>query len=328
MSELRFFKVVTIDMHSDFNSKRIWVAGHNGMVGRMLARQLESECSEVLTCERKDVDLTNQKHVEDWIRDARPDGVIIASAKVGGILANSKYPADFIYDNLMIASNIIHASFKTGVEKLTFLGSSCIYPRDTQQPIKENQLLSGHLEQTNEWYAIAKIAGIKLCQAYRKQHGCDFISAMPTNLYGPNDNFDISSSHVIPALLRKCHEAHHSKSDTFEVWGTGAAKREFLHVADCARGIIYLHKHYSGDQHINIGTGKDISIKELCYLICKIVGYNGDIIFDKSKPDGTLRKLLDTTKINKFGWHPEISLEDGLKQTYKWYIENSADLRA
>ncbi|MCH1568334.1 MAG: GDP-L-fucose synthase, partial [Alphaproteobacteria bacterium] len=273
--------------------KRIWVAGHKGMVGRAVMRALENRNCRLLTAARSDADLTRQTDVEDWLATHKPDAVIICAARVGGILANDTYPADFIYDNLMIEANIINAAFKTGVGKLLFLGSSCIYPKDADQPMKESALLSGALETTNEWYAIAKIAGIKLCQAYRKQHGVDFISAMPTNLYGPFDNFDLQTSHVIPALMRKCHEAKQARADHMEVWGSGKVMREFLHVDDCAAGIIYLLENYSDMEHVNLGTGEDITITELAETLKKVIGFDGALTFDASKPDGTPRKLLD-----------------------------------
>jgi GDP-L-fucose synthase len=304
------------------DGKRIWVAGHNGMVGRAVVRALADYDCTVLTTERPDTDLTRQADVESWMAREKPDAVIVCAARVGGILANDTYPADFIYDNLMIETNIIHSAHQIGVEKLLFLGSSCIYPRMAAQPISEDALLQGALEPTNEWYAIAKIAGIKLCQAYRKQHGVDFISAMPTNLYGPYDNFDLQSSHVIPALLRKCHEAKQSGNDAMEVWGSGNVKREFLHVDDCAAGIVFLLQHYSDMSHVNLGMGVDVTITELAESIKKTVGFDGALRFDDSKPDGTPRKLLDTSKINALGWQPEITVEEGLASAYRWFIQH------
>jgi len=296
--------------------KRIWVAGHNGMVGRAVVRALERRDCTILTASRGEADLTRQTEVEAWMAGAKPDAVIICAAKVGGILANSTCPADFIYDNLMIEANIIRAAFEQQVEKLLFLGSSCIYPKFADQPIREDALLTGSLEATNEWYAIAKIAGIKLCQAYRKQHGCDFISAMPTNLYGPYDNFDLETSHVIPALMRKAHEAKLAGAEVMEVWGSGKARREFLHVDDCADGILFLLENYSGHEHVNLGTGSDITIRELAQMIADVVGFEGELRFDTSKPDGTPRKLLNTSRINQMGWGRRIDLKDGLKDTY------------
>ena len=273
--------------------KRVYVAGHNGMVGRAVVKALAAENCTVLKAERQDADLLRQSEVEAWMSHNKPDAVVVCAARVGGILANDTYPADFIYDNLMIEANLIKASFDCGVEKLWFLGSSCIYPKLAPQPIPEDALLTGALEPTNEWYAIAKIAGIKMCQAYRKQHGVDFISAMPTNLYGPHDNFDLQSSHVIPALMRKCHEAKLAGDATMEVWGSGKVMREFLHVEDCAAGIVFLLKHYSDMSHVNLGTGEDVTIRQLAEAITKTVGFEGSLAFDASKPDGTPRKLLD-----------------------------------
>ena len=306
------------------DGKRVWVAGHNGMVGRAVTRALAQENCTILTAERSDADLVRQADVEAWMAQNKPDAVIVCAARVGGILANDTYPADFIYDNMMIEANIIHAAFTNQVEKLLFLGSSCIYPKHADQPMREDALLTGPLEATNEWYAIAKIAGIKLCQAYRKQHGADFISAMPTNLYGPYDNFNLETSHVIPALLRKCHEAKQSGSAAMEVWGSGKVMREFLHVDDCAAGIVFLLKHYSDMGHVNLGTGTDVTIAELAEAIKKTVGFDGALRFDTSKPDGTPRKLLDTSKINAMGWQPKIDLEAGLAAAYQWFRENAA----
>ena len=301
--------------------KRIWVAGHNGMVGRAVVRALEKRDCKILIAARDEVDLTRQGEVEVWLANNKPDAVIVCAARVGGILANDTYPADFIYDNLMIEANIIHAAHKNRVEKLIFLGSSCIYPKHATQPMNETALLEGALEPTNEWYAIAKIAGIKLCQAYRKQHGADFISAMPTNLYGPHDNFDLETSHVIPALIRKCHEAKLNGSADMEVWGSGKVMREFLHVDDCAAAIVFLMENYSDMAHVNIGTGEDVTISELAETIKKVVGFDGALRFDVSRPDGTPRKLLDVTKIKGLGWHHEIRLQEGLGTVYQWFQE-------
>lgn len=299
--------------------KRIWVAGHNGMVGRAVLRALENHKCTTLTVGRKEVDLTRQIEVEAWISKAKPDAIIMCAAKVGGIVANSTYPADFLYDNLMIETNIIHAAYNQNVEKILFLGSSCIYPKFADQPIREDELLNGRLEPTNEWYAIAKIAGIKLCQAYRKQHGCDFISVMPTNLYGPFDNFNLETSHVIPALIRKFHEAKVEGKKVVEVWGSGNVRREFLHVNDCADGILFILENYSGHSHVNLGAGIDITIKELAQIISQVVGFEGDLIFNKSKPEGTPRKLLDIQEISKLGWKSQTSLLKGLRNTYNYY---------
>ena len=306
--------------------KKVWVAGHKGMVGSAVALRLDSEDCEVLTVSRSELDLRNQEAVERWMIKFRPDVVVLSAAKVGGIMANNSYPVDFLYDNLMIETNIISSAWKAGVSKLLFLGSSCIYPKFAPQPIKETALLSGPLEPTNEWYAIAKISGIMLCQAYRRQHGCDFISAMPTNLYGPNDNFDLRSGHVLPALLAKAHEAKLKRSRSFELWGTGSPRREFSHVSDLADAIIHLLKLYSGEQHVNVGFGSDLTIFELAHLIKDIVGFDGEIVFDRTKPDGTPRKLLDSSLITSMGWAPRVDLETGLRSTYNWFLENVAPL--
>lgn len=307
--------------------KRVWVAGHRGMVGSAIVRRLEGEDCEVLTAGRDRADLTDQSAVRQWMAAEKPDAIFLAAARVGGILANDTYPADFIYDNLMIEANIVEAAFRENVEKLLFLGSSCIYPKMAPQPMTEEALLTGPLEPTNEWYAIAKIAGIKLCQAYRKQHGVDFISAMPTNLYGPGDNFDLEKSHVIPALLRKAHEAKRTHASTLTVWGTGSPRREFLHVDDAADAMVHLMKSYSGDSHVNVGSGEDITILELTELVSDIVGFQGDVVQDPSKPDGTPRKLMDVSKLFDTGWRPRYSLRDGLEQTYAWFCENIESAR-
>lgn len=292
--------------------KRIWVAGHNGMVGSAIVRRLAREGCETLTVDHKTVDLIDQAATRAWIMDNKPDGIFLAAAKVGGILANDTFPADFLYDNLMIAANVIEAAHLAKVSKLLFLGSSCIYPKLAPQPIPEEALLTGPLEESNEWYAIAKIAGIKLCQAYRKQHDCDFISAMPSNLYGPGDNFDLFSSHVLPALMRKAHEAKLRGDKNIVIWGTGLPRREFLHVDDCADACVHLMKIYSDDSHVNVGTGKDLTILELTKMVCEIVGFKGEIIHDLSKPDGTPRKLMDITKLSSMGWAPSIDLKEGI----------------
>lgn len=296
--------------------KSVWVAGHRGMVGSALVRRLQSENCTVQTADRKDADLTRQEEVETWMNANRPQVVFLAAAKVGGIQANNSYPAQFLYENLMIEANIIHAAFLTGVEKLVFLGSTCIYPKLAPQPIPEEALLTGPLEPTNEWYAVAKIAGIKLCQAYRLQHGCDFIAAQPTNLYGPGDNYDLETSHVLPALLRKAHEAKVSGAETMTVWGTGNPLREFLHVDDLADAAVFLAKHYSGESHINVGSGEELSIRELAETICKVVGFEGTLKFDASKPDGTPRKLSDVSRLRELGWNRAGDLTSGLRSTY------------
>jgi len=302
---------------------RVYVAGHRGLVGSALVRHLEAEgFSNILTATRSQLDLRDQSEVSDWFVANRPDYVFLVAGTVGGILANSTRPAEFIYDNLMIHGTVVHSAHETDVNKLLYLGSSCIYPRDATQPITEEELLTGPLEGTNEWYAIAKIAGIKLCQAYRRQYGRDFISAMPTNLYGPGDNFDLDSSHVIPALMRKFHDAKHSAGpNEVEVWGTGSAYREFLHVDDLASACLYLMEHYSDDSHINVGTGVDLSIKELGETIRGVVNPDAELVWDSSKPDGTPRKLLDVSRLRSIGWAPSIELTDGLASTYQWYLD-------
>jgi GDP-L-fucose synthase len=302
--------------------KRVWVAGHRGMVGAALVRRLAQEDCEVVTAGRDSVDLTRQAEVEAWLADTRPQAVLLAAAKVGGILANATYPAAFLYENLAIETNIIHASHKVGVEKLLFLGSSCIYPKFAAQPITEDALLTGALEPTNEWYAIAKIAGLKLAEAYRKQHGVDFISAMPTNLYGPGDNFDLTSSHVLPALIRKAHEARLSGAIELTIWGSGTPRREFLHVDDAADALVFLLKSYSGDQHVNVGSGTDVTILELAERVARVVGFEGRIALDTSKPDGTPRKLMSGDKLARLGWQPRIELESGIRATYDWFVNN------
>src|ERR1044071_6804930 len=306
------------------SGKRVWVAGHRGMVGAGLVRQLEKENCTILTGGRDRLDLRDGHAVKSWMKANAPQAVILAAAKVGGIVANDSRPADFIYDNLAIEMNIIHAAHETGVGKLLFLGSSCIYPKLAPQPIAESALLTGPLEPTNEWYAIAKIAGLKLCQAYRRQHGRDFISAMPTNLYGPGDNFDLTSSHVIPALMRKAHEAKAKGAKSMTIWGTGRPRREFLHVDDCASALIFLLKHYSDDSHVNVGSGNDVTIDELAQLVMQAVGFTGALEHDTSKPDGTPRKLMSNEKLASMGWSPKIPLNEGLKSTYQWFLENRA----
>ncbi len=301
--------------------KRVWVAGHRGMVGSAIVRRLASEGCEVVTAGREVVDLKRQDQVQTWMAQEKPDAIFLAAAKVGGILANDSFPADFLYDNLMIEANIIEAAHREGVAKLLFLGSSCIYPKFAEQPIHEDSLLTGALEPTNEWYAIAKIAGIKLAQAYRKQHGRDFISAMPTNLYGEGDNFDLNSSHVMPALIRKAHEAKLAGAENITIWGTGTPRREFLNADDCADACVFLMKTYSDFEHVNVGSGEDITILELAQRVCEVVGFEGDILTDTSKPDGTPRKLMSASKLRQLGWMPSIALEEGLKMTYRWFLD-------
>ena len=308
------------DTAFELAGRRVFVAGHRGMVGSAIVRRLAGENCEVLTVSHSELDLIDQGAVREWMGRMRPDVVVVAAAKVGGILANDSLPADFLYDNLMIEANLIEAAFRTGVDKLLFLGSSCIYPRLAAQPIREDALLTGPLEPTNEWYAVAKIAGIKLCQAYRRQHGADFISAMPTNLYGPGDNYDAQSSHVLPALIRKAHEARQSGAGQIEIWGTGMPRREFMHVDDLADACVFLLRHWSGDSHVNVGTGSDVTILEAAQLVMAAVGFAGKIVTDPTKPDGTPRKLMDSSLLASLGWTPRISLEDGIADAYRHYL--------
>ena len=301
----------------DLSGKRVWVAGHRGMVGSALVRRLEEEGCTLVTARRDEVDLTDPHQTDAFVEQSKPQAVFVAAAKVGGILANDTYPADFLDINLMIAANTVRSAHRHGVEKLLMLGSSCIYPREASQPITEDALLTGPLEPTNEAYAIAKIAGIKLCQAYRRQHGCDFISAMPCNLYGPGDTYDLQNSHVIPALIQKARDARNSGQDSLEIWGTGAPRREFLHSDDCADALVYLMKTYSGAEHINVGAGEDIPIADLARLIMDIAGLSGDVRLDTSKPDGTYRKLMDSSALKALGWSPRISLREGLKGVWR-----------
>jgi GDP-L-fucose synthase len=306
------------------HGKRVWVAGHRGMAGSAIVRRLAAEGCEVLTASRQEADLRRQDQVEAWMAKTRPQAVFMAAATVGGILANSTYPAKFLYDNLAIETNVIHAAWQAGVEKLLFLGSSCIYPRLAPQPMTEEQLLTGPLEPTNEWYAIAKIAGIKLCQAYRREHGCDFISAMPTNLYGPGDNYDAQSSHVAAAMQVKVHHAKLTSAPTIEIWGTGTPRREFLYVDDLADALIFMMKHYSGESHLNVGTGSDGTIRDLAELVAKVAGWKGEFVYDRSKPDGMPRKVMDVSKLTALGWTARTRLEDGFRSAYEWYVANAA----
>ena len=310
---------------------RIYVAGHAGLVGSAVVRRLEAEgFTNILTAKRQQLDLRDQAEVSHWFKANRPEYVFLVAGTVGGIMANSTRPAEFIYDNMMIHGTVVHASHLYGVTKLLYLGSSCIYPRQATQPINEEQLLTGPLEPTNEWYAIAKIAGIKLCQAYRQQYGCDFISAMPTNLYGPNDNFDLASGHVLPALIRKFHDAKASGAGRVVIWGTGSPMREFLHVDDLADACLHLMRHYSDNIHINVGTGVDLSILELAEKIRELVYPEADLEFDSSKPDGTPRKVLDVSRLEATGWTPKIDLDTGLRTTYQWFVDQqsaNADMR-
>ena len=305
-------------------SRRIWVAGHNGMVGSAVVRQLQQRDCSVLTVARQDLDLRDQAAVSGWLSQNKPDAIILAAAKVGGIYANDTYPADFLYENLVLETNIINGAHQAGIDKLVFLGSSCIYPRMAPQPIKEEYLLTGALEATNEWYAVAKIAGIKLCQAYRKQHGRNYISVMPCNLYGPNDNFDLKNSHVLPALIHKFHVAKTAQAPEVVVWGTGSPLREFLHVDDLASGVLFCLDHYDGYDHINCGSGEEITIKDLAHLVRGVIGYTGELVFDTTKPDGTPRKLMDSSRIRALGWKPSIGLEAGIAGSYRWFLDERA----
>jgi GDP-L-fucose synthase len=305
-------------------NKRVWVAGDRGLVGSALIRRLQREGCELLTAPRESVDLRRPDQVERWMAGAKPQAVFLAAARVGGIYANDTRPAEFIYDNLMIQSNVVEASRRAGVEKLMLLGSSCIYPRLAPQPIPEAALLTGPLEPTNQWYAVAKIAGIKLGQAYRRQYGCDFISVMPTNLYGPGDNFDLMQSHVVPALMVKAHAAMRARAPAIEVWGTGAVRREFLYVDDAADGMVFLMQNYSDEAIVNLGPGSDVPIVDLVDLICKVVGYKGGVQFDASRPDGVPRKMVDTAFAASLGWRARTPLREGLAATYRWYLDNIA----
>jgi GDP-L-fucose synthase len=308
----------------ELTGKRVFVAGNRGMVGAALVRRLRQENVEVLTVLRAEADLTNQQAVNRWMSIHKPDVVLLAAAKVGGILANETYPAAFLYENLMIEANVIHAAHEASVEKLVFLGSTCIYPKMASQPILEESLLTGPLEPTNEWYALAKIAGIKLCQAYRQQFGRNFISVQPTNLYGPGDNYDLSHSHVLPALLRKAHVAKMTEAKEMVVWGSGSPLREFLHVDDLADAVVFLTRTHNGPQPINIGSGREISIGDLARLVCKIVGFHGNLVLDASKPDGTPRKFVDTTRLKALGWDRARSLEEGVIATYEQALKQGA----
>lgn len=306
-------------------NKRIWVAGHRGMVGAAVVRALEARGDvDIIRAGREVVDLKDQAAVRAWMKREKPDAIIVAAAKVGGILANATYPADYLYDNLIIEANVIEAAHREDIGKLLFLGSTCIYPKFASQPISEDALLTGELEPTNEWYAIAKIAGIKLCQAYRKQHKRDFISAMPTNLYGPHDNFDLASSHVLPALIRKVHDAKLSGGQV-TIWGSGMPRREFMHVDDLADALLFILENYSDHGHLNIGLGEDVTIRELAETAAKVIGYRGGFDYDKTKPDGTPRKCTDNTRLRTLGWAPRIGLEDGIANTYRWFLDNWND---
>jgi len=307
--------------------KKVWVAGHRGMAGSSIVRRLQQEDCEILTVGRDEVDLRRQADVEAWMTTYRPQAVFVAAGTVGGILANSTRPGEFIYDNMLIEFNVIHTAYLVGVEKLLFLGSSCIYPREAPQPMAEEALLTGPLEPTNEWYAVAKIAGIKLCEAYRMQYGCDFISAMPTNLYGPEDNYNLSQGHVAASLIAKFHRAKTENQPSVELWGSGKPLREFLYADDLADGLVFLMKNYSDLPHINIGTGSEISILDLAHLIKKIVGYDGVLTFDASKPDGMMRKVMQVDRLAAMGWQASTSVEEGFGKAYRWYVDNVDQVR-
>lgn len=313
---------MTKNTHFLLEGKRVWVAGHRGMAGSAIVRRMQRENCDILTLGRETVDLRRQADVEAWMADTRPEVVFLAAATVGGIHANNTRPADFLYDNLAIETNIIHGAYRIGVQKLVFLGSSCIYPRLAAQPMTEDSLLTGPLEPTNEWYAIAKIAGIKLCQAYRRQHGCDFIAAMPTNLFGFGDNFDLQQGHVAAALLSKIHSAKVENAPEVVLWGSGTPKREFLFVDDLADGLVFLAKTYSDEPHINVGTGTEVTIRELAETIAEVVGYTGTFRQDTSKPDGSPRKLMDVGRMTAMGWTAPTSLREGFEKTYRWYVDN------
>ena len=306
----------------DLAGKRVWVAGHRGMVGSAIVRRLADEYCEVIIANREELDLTDQRAVLGWMHNQRPQVVVLAAARVGGIQANDTHPVEFLRDNLLIQTSVLTGAESVGVEKLLFLGSSCIYPKHAEQPIKEEALLTGPLEPTNEWYALAKIAGIKLAQAYRRQYGCDFISAMPTNLYGPGDNFDLSASHVLPALIRKVHEAK-ALSGELVVWGSGTPRREFLYVDDCADACVHLLKHYSQEGHINVGSGSDVSIMELTQLVMEVLDYAGPVVTDPTKPDGTPRKLMDNARLTALGWQPKTALRDGIAKSYAAFLDGA-----
>ncbi len=307
---------------------KIYVAGHRGMVGSAIVRRLQAEGYDNLVMRTsRELDLREQQAVRDFYAAEKPDHVILAAAKVGGILANDTYPADFIYDNLMMEANVIHASYENGVKKLLALGSTCIYPKMAPQPLNEDALLTGPLEPTNQWYAVAKIAGIKLCQAYQRQYGCRFVAAMPTNLYGPGDNFDLETSHVLPALMRKFHEAKLQGNPSVTLWGSGKPLREFLHVDDMADACVFLLQHYDEPEIVNIGVGEDLSIAALADIVREVVGFQGAIVYDASKPDGTPRKLVDTKKINGLGWRAKIGLRAGVEHTYRWFLDNVDQVR-
>jgi GDP-L-fucose synthase len=312
----------------DLSGRRVWVAGHRGMAGSAIARRLERENCEIVTASHTELDLLRQADVHAWIAGKQIDAVFVAAATVGGILANSTRPADFLYENLVIATNVIHAAKDAGVKKLLFLGSSCIYPRLAAQPMREEALLTGPLEPTNEWYAVSKIAGIKLCQAFQRQYGCDFVSVMPTNLYGPGDRYDTREGHVVAALIMKIHAAKMANSPTVELWGTGTPKREFLYSEDLADACIFVMKNYSGETFLNVGTGREMTILELAESISGIIGWKGTFTFDRSKPDGMPRKVMDVSRLGDLGWSAPTDFETGMKEAYRWYVANVAERQA
>ena len=312
----------------ELKGRRVWVAGHRGMVGSAILRRLAGAGCTLSTASRAELDLRDQRAVNAWMVDAKPEAIFLAAATVGGIHANDSRPAEFIYDNLAIETNVVHAAWRNGVAKLLFLGSSCIYPKLAPQPMAEEALLTGPLEPTNQWYAVAKIAGIKLCQAYRRQYRCDFNAAMPTNLYGTNDNFDLLSSHVIPALIAKIHAAKIAKAPTVPIWGSGTPRREFLYVDDLADALVFLMERYSGEEHVNVGTGTDLTIAALAEAIARVVGYQGRFVYDRTKPDGTPQKLVDVARLAALGWKASTPLEAGLAATYRWYVAHHATAAA
>jgi GDP-L-fucose synthase len=311
----------------DLTGRRVWVAGHRGMAGSAIVRRLRRESCEIVTVDRNELDLLRQAEVHAWVAASRVDAVFLAAARVGGILANSMRPAEFLYENLVIETNLIQAAKDAGVKKLLFLASSCIYPRMAEQPMREEALLTGALEPTNEWYAIAKIAGVKLCQAYRRQYGCDFVSVMPTNLYGPGDRYDAEGGHVVAALIMKIHAAKVANSPTVELWGTGTPKREFLFSEDLADACVFVMKNYSGEMCLNVGTGRDMTILELAESVARIAGWKGTFTFDRSKPDGMPRKMMDVSRLSALGWSAPRDFETGMKDAYRWYEENVANLK-
>ncbi len=312
----------------DLAGKRVWVAGHRGMAGAAIVRRLEREHCEIVTADRSELDLLCQADVHAWMAQKKIDAVFLAAATVGGIMANATRPAEFLYENLVIETNVIHAAKSAGVKKLLFLGSSCIYPRMAEQPMREEALLSGALEPTNEWYAIAKIAGIKLCAAYRRQYGCDFVSVMPTNLFGPGDRYDAENGHVVAALIMKIHAAQRSNGTTVELWGSGTPKREFLFTEDLADACVFVLKNYSDELFLNVGTGRDMTILELAESIARVAGWKGTFTFDRSKPDGMLRKVMDVSRLQALGWTAQTPFDEGIKQAYRWYVANIADRAA